>query len=250
VQRLNLHHTPAKGSVQGSILPIQGTWCQSSIWTKYWTKWLAEVGYQSWVMDYPVEGTTSISNQVDLTHQVINQIENEFGVSLSLFGHSRGGAVAQKVASERDLASIVLLGSSAPWPICNIRWPLVSEFWRYLPQILFSRLFRPSNAVLDRLEFHRFPNGEELMADLIPDSGRTSLEILLSLTKVDHLRCDALIVAGQYDRIMPVGIQKALHEKYGRRADYLERPHGHMPMLEENSGSTLREIVDWLNIWA
>jgi len=204
-------------------------------------------------MDYPVKGTTSITSQVDLTHRDIDQIEKDFDVQsskLSLFGHSRGGLIAQKVASERELASIVLLGSSAPRGICNVRWPLLSEFWRYIFQILFMRLFKPSHAVLNRLEFHRFPNGQELMADLVPDSGRTNLEIMLSLIRVKHLSCDALIIAGQHDRIMPIGIQKALAKKYGKRCDYLECPHGHMPMLEESSGPLLSKILDWLDIWA
>jgi len=250
VNRLNLHHTPAYRSVKGSILLIQGTWCQQTIWTKYWTEKLAQAGYQSWTMDYPVKGSTSISDQVNLTHRAMDQIEQEYGVSLSLFGHSRGGLIAQKVASQREVVSVVLLGSSAPWGICNIRFSLLSEFWRYLLHILFWKLFKPSHAVLDRLEFHRLADGDKLMDELVPDSGRTNMEIMLSLVRVDHLKCNALIVAGRHDRIMPIPIQKALAKKYGRCSDYLECPHGHMPMLEKSSGSLLNQIVSWLDIWA
>ncbi|MCD4761157.1 alpha/beta hydrolase, partial [bacterium] len=156
MSRLQMYYTPAQGSAKGSILFIPGMWCQPSIW-KLWAWWSALAGWQSWVVELKLKfGNNSINHYVQLVEEAMDQIKHRYDVVPVLVGHSMGGLIVQKIASRQQVPAIVLVSSAAPMGICNLRWPIIRRFWRYLPQILFGRLFKPSDQDLMALEFHRF----------------------------------------------------------------------------------------------
>jgi len=247
--RRHMTYTSAIGKLRGAILFIHGMWSNAEAW-KFWTPVFVNNGYDVWTINLSSRtGKTSILNYVKQAQEAIDWIENWHEITPILIGHSMGGLISQRVAAERTIPKLILLGSAGPSGICNIHWPLLWNLKGYLLSIILRKLFQPNYAALYPLVLHRFDSDTriEIMKEIFPDSGQAAWEIICSSIKVDKLLgdCKTLVVAGCYDQIMPLPIQKAIAKKY--KCQYIVAPHGHMMMLENNSKATLEHILNWLN---
>lgn len=166
-----------------------------------------------------------------------------------VIGHSLGGLVAQMLVA-RNLARAAVLVSSAPPRGITVMSPrLLARMARYLPALLFSRAFRPTDDDLDALVLNRVPESGRapLRQRLVADSGRAARQAALGVVDIPSgaARAPQLVVSGDQDRFVPLGVARRIAARYGAPL-HIARGHGHFlfaePGWEEHAGA----MLDWI----
>ena len=147
-----------------------------------------------------------------------------------VIGHSLGGLVALLLAA-RNLVRAAVLVSSAPPRGINVLSPaLLLRMPRYLPALVFSRAFLPRPRDLDALVLNRVPAGEreQHRTRFVPDSGRAARQAALGTSDADLTvtRTPLLVVSGDEDRFVPLGVARRIAQRYDAPLLVAQR-HGH-----------------------
>jgi pimeloyl-ACP methyl ester carboxylesterase len=166
-----------------------------------------------------------------------------------VIGHSLGGLVAQMLVA-RNLARAAVLVSSAPPRGISVMSPrLLARMTRYLPALLFSRAFRPSDDDFDALVLNRVPAaGRARLRDrLVADSGRAARQAALGVDiPAGAARAPQLVVSGDQDRFVPLGVARRIAARYGVRL-HVARGHGHFLFAEPGWEEQAAVIMDWID---
>ncbi|MBI4059752.1 alpha/beta hydrolase [Candidatus Giovannonibacteria bacterium] len=164
-----------------------------------------------------------------------------------LVGHSSGGLIAQKTASEDPRVRGAVFVATAP-----PRWilPEGEILWRMLRPEYLSAAFsnRPFKLRFDdacATNLSQVKEREKVFERFIPDSGRMAREMGFLGVAVDPKKivCPTMVIGGRHDRMIPPEVQRAVAKKYCSR--YEEFPTGHLPMLEPGWREVIRRSIDF-----
>jgi pimeloyl-ACP methyl ester carboxylesterase len=164
-------------------------------------------------------------------------------------GHSLGGLVALLLAARNLVRAVVLVSSAPPRGITVLSAPLLLRMPRYLPALLFSRPFLPRPGDLDALVLNRVPVRERelLRGRFVADSGRAARQAALGscAVELDASRPPLLVVGGDHDRFVPVGVARRLAERFDAPL-HVARGHGHFLFGEPGWEEHAAVMLDWI----
>jgi len=246
------HAAPAGRTRPRSVLFVHGMW-GGSWYLRNYLYGAAAAGWDAWAVNLRGHGESAAPGgleRVRLDDYVddVRRCLDHLGEAV-LVGHSMGGLIAQKVAAGGGIAAAVFITSAPPRGIMGLQWPVLSRMGRYLPAMLAGRAFTVSRAHADFL----------LLNGLAPDqrdwafprfgaeSGRVGRELALGGLTVDprSVRCPALVVGAERDRITPAALQRRIARRY--RAEYQEASgHAHMLMLEDGWERPFKDVLAWI----
>jgi non-heme chloroperoxidase len=193
----------------------------------------------------PTIGRTSITAYVHDAFEAARELERPI-----VIGHSLGGLVALLLAARNLVRAVVLVSSAPPRGISVFSRPLVSRMARYLPALLLSRPFVPTDADIDALVLNRVPDDERaaIRRRFVPDSGRAARQAALGVYDVPlrSLRAPMLVVGAEHDRFVPLNVARRLARRYGAPL-HVARGHGHFLFSEPGWESQVGAILDWID---
>lgn len=176
-------------------------------------------------------------------------LRQEMAAPPILVGHSMGGLIAQMLAAATPTAALVCLASTPP----GILWAqprALPHLAGYLPTILAGGLMRPSAATNRNLIFHDLPavEREEMIADMVPDSGRAYRDMILGAIRVARRRvtCPVLCISGGADRIVSNGTSKSIAARYRAEHHILPR-RGHWLIAPSATEEIAPLVLRWLH---
>lgn len=166
-----------------------------------------------------------------------------------VIGHSLGGLVALLLASRNLVRAVVLVSSAPPRGITVLSPGLLLRMPRYLPALLFSRAFLPRPHDLDALVLNRVPPGEreQYRVRFVPDSGRAARQAAFGASDADlgATRTPLLVVSGDEDRFVPLGVARRLAQRYEAPL-HVAKGHGHFLFGEPGWERHAATILDWI----
>jgi len=246
------HAAPAGRPCSRSVLFVHGMWGGSWYFRNY-LYGAAQAGWDAWALDLRGHGLSPAPGGlggVGLADYVLDvrRCLDHLGEAV-LVGHSMGGLIAQKAAEGGGVAAAVFLTSAPPRGINAIEWPVLSRMARYVPAMLAGRAFTVSRAHADFLFLNRLTPEQRDWAfpRFGAESGRAARELALGGLAVDAgaIRCPALVVGAEHDRITPAALQRRIAARY--RAEYQEAVgHAHMLMLEEGWERPFKDVLAWM----
>jgi pimeloyl-ACP methyl ester carboxylesterase len=215
---------------------------------------IAMRGYPAYAMSYrghpPLAPMSSIGQQ-----SILDFVADASAAAQSLdrpivIAHSLGGLVAQLLA-QRDLIRAAVLVSPAPPHGINVLSPaILVRMVQYLPALLFSRAFLPTNGHFDALVLNRVPDADRAAVRdrFVPDSGRAARDIALGVHKIppSAIRVPLLVVGSEHDRFIPLGVARRVAERYGAPL-HIAQGHGHFLLSEPGWESEATFILDWID---
>lgn len=167
-----------------------------------------------------------------------------------VIGHSLGGLVAQVLLARDLVRAAILLSPAPPRGIPVFSLPLLRRMTRYLPALLRSRPFKPTDADLDALVLNRVPEAERpaIRDALVADSGRAARQAALGVVGVPRraVRAPILVVSGDDDRFVPVGVARKVAARYAAPL-YVAGSHGHFLTAEPGWRAHVGRMLDWID---
>ncbi len=190
-------------------------------------------------------GRTSIAAYCHDAFEAARELERPI-----VIGHSLGGLVALLLASRNLVRAAVLVSSAPPRGISVFSRPLLLRMARYLPALLLSRPFVPSDVDLDALVLNRVPEGERpaIRHRFVADSGRAARQAALGVYDVPlrSLRVPLLVVGAEHDRFVPLNVARRLARRYDATL-HVARGHGHFLFAEPGWETEVGAILDWID---
>jgi pimeloyl-ACP methyl ester carboxylesterase len=166
-----------------------------------------------------------------------------------VIGHSLGGLVAQMLVARNLARAAVLVSSAPPRGILVLTPSLLLRMPRYLPAMLFSRPFKPTDADLDALVLNRVPVGARaaIRDRLVPDSGRAARQAALGSVSVaaDSTRAPILVMSGDRDRFIPLAVARRLASRYDAPLQ-VAAGHGHFLFGEPGWELPADAMLAWI----
>ena len=201
-------------------------------------------------------GHAPLSPLPDIGRQSLNDYRDDAAAAARaldrpiLIGHSMGGLVALMLAAE-GLARAAILLSPAPSRGISVLGPaILARMARYLPALLFSRAYLPTDADLDALVLNMVPEDQRaaVRKRLAPDSGRVSREIALGVHKIspEAVHVPLLVVGADHDRFIPLGVSRRMANKYGASL-HIAQSHGHFLFAEPEWQAQADVVLDWID---
>lgn len=234
------------------ILFVHGYFADATVFTE-WLELFAARGWPAYAVNLRGRGGTLPT--VDLGRASMSDFIDDAAVvarslgSPVVVGHSMGGLIAQQLAAQQDVRAAVLLAPAPPRGISVLSPRLLLKQLKHLPAIFMSRLVRPGGEDLKAMVLNRIPaqQQDELLADLSPDSGRAGRDMSITGVHVasSQVKCPMLVVAGEDDRFIPIGIAERIAKRYDAPFHRL-RGHAHMLILEPGWQSIATLVEDWI----
>jgi pimeloyl-ACP methyl ester carboxylesterase len=164
-----------------------------------------------------------------------------------VIGYSMGGLLAQRLAATAECAGLVLLAAATPF-LRPPRWRMIPYGLPFVWPVLTGQPFRVGDEALRELVLHHLAVAEqdELLRDVVPESGRAFRRVALGLVRVRarDVRCPVLCVTGSEDRVLAPAATRRLAKRYG--ADLLIVPGcGHFPA----AGSLVSTVAVPVRAW-
>ncbi|MBA3673012.1 MAG: alpha/beta hydrolase [Gemmatimonadaceae bacterium] len=250
---LQLDTVDVAGSNLGPVLCLHGLFAGSWVFEKL-LPMIAERGHPAAALSFrghprsaPVAslGQCSIRDYCDDASKAARALGRPI-----VIGHSLGGLVALLLAARNYARAAILVAPAPPRGISVLSPPVLLRMASYLPALAFSRPFLPSNAHLDALVLNRVPEADRpaLRDRLVPDSGKAARQAAIGLFKVPPraLRTAMLIVSGDQDRFIPLGVSRKVANKYGVPL-HVAHGHGHFLFGEPGWESTAAAMLDWID---
>lgn len=167
-----------------------------------------------------------------------------------VIGHSLGGLIALMLAERNQVRAAVLVSSAPARGITVLSPQMLLRMTRYLPAMLLSRPFLPSDADFDALVFNRVPDGERaaLRSRMVADSGLAAREAAFGSITVEPraIRAPMLIVGSEHDRFIPVSVARHMAKTYGSQL-HVAMGHGHFLFAEPNWEIQVKIMLDWID---
>jgi pimeloyl-ACP methyl ester carboxylesterase len=215
---------------------------------------IAERGYPAAALSFrghppaapvPTIGRTSIAAYCHDAFEAARELERPI-----VIGHSLGGLIALLLASRNLVRAAVLVSSAPPRGISVFSRPLLLRMARYLPALLLSRPFVPTDADVDALVLNEVPERERaaIRSRFVPDSGRAARQAALGVYDVPlrSLRAPLLVVGAERDRFVPVNVARRLARRYDATL-HIAAGHGHFLFSEPGWEKEVATILDWID---
>ena len=166
-----------------------------------------------------------------------------------VIGHSLGGLVAQMLVARNLARAAILVSSAPPRGIAVLSGPVLARMTRYLPALLLSRPFKPSDADLDALVLNRVPPAQRaaIRDRLVPDSGRAARQAALGVVAVPAaaVHVPLLVVSGDHDRFVPLGVARRIARRYSAPLQ-VATGHGHFLFAEPGWEAQVEAMLQWV----
>lgn len=243
------HSCPPKVMVHGMF---GGGW-----YFENWARYLREKGLLAYVIKDLHEGEdlrkVDFYTYVEKTIKVVEEICNETDSKIILCGHSMGGLIAQEIAAKKPdlVAGLVLVASAPPKGISTMSWSVAKAMAKHLFSLVFNLPLKIDKKSALNLLFNWLGDEErkeQLFQKLVPESSKIAKQLAFSRIPVDETRvfCKTLVVAGAYDKLLPIETQVKIADKYD--AEGRTFLNGHMMMLEDRRNEIIGAIHGWINL--
>lgn len=240
---------------------VHGMWSRPLVW-QHWIAAFEAAGYACTAVALPGHGDGSVDRDLDGL-SIRDYADAVAAVAAAherpvVIGHSMGGLIAQLVATRKTLAAAVLINSAAPAPVFPLRPQMLPGLVRHFATWGVWRSAFRLNAwearylLLGGLEA---AEAEAVRASLIAESGLIAYELgfgSLNLARsnfVDRTRvaCPLLALAGERDRIVPLGVSRAMAAYYGAQMDFRAfAGRAHWLLGEAGYEARIDDALQWL----
>lgn len=243
------------------VVFVHGMWSQASVWDTwlpvftqhgYTCHAVALPGHRAFVADAEL-ARVGFGDCVEAVASVASRLDGPI-----LIGHSMGGLIVQKVAATVPVRSAVLINSAVPRAVFPLRPVMLPGLARHFVRWgLWKGVLRLSRWEADYLLFSGLDEAERArcQASLLPESGRIAYQVgfgRLGWSRVHEvdparIRCPMFALAAVRDRMIPIGVSRAMSRLYGARLDYREVPErGHWMIGEAGFQERIAEVLAWL----
>ena len=248
---LNAVHRAPVGAARGpKVVLLHGIGLGAWLWERD-QEILAELGLESWALDLPGHGPEAGQDtRLEACYRQVGRALDQLEGPVALVGHSAGGLIAQVVASERQLAALVLVAAVPCREVPHIPTrtgarlfvPLLPSFLLGRPLDMSARAYietglaRLSRGAQQEVLDHIGPWPNGMVRDLArrrPDVPGSSVE------------CPVLVTHGFLDRVTSLYGSRLLADHYDAvmwRFDDI----GHMPQVEPAGERHARAVGEWL----
>lgn len=226
-----------------------------------WANFLCEKGVRVYVIKdlhfecdvRKVEFSDYVNKTMSVIKSLIGDMANkgysEFKRKPIIFGHSMGGLIAQKITEEYHpwINGIVLVDSAPPRGIPIMSWGVAKAMAKHWFSLIFNRPLEIDKKSAFDLLFNWLGNEErkeQIFQKLVPESPIVAKQLAFGKISVGDIQCKSLVVAGVYDRLLPLQSQIAIAEKYN--SEYLSFLTGHMIPLEDQRLEIIDSIYRWI----
>ncbi len=260
-----------------TVIFIHGMWSRAWMWEN-WQRIFRAAGYPYQAVtlpgheaepDEPPPATLrglGINDYVDTVLATVRKCPEP----PILIGHSMGGLIAQMVAAkvgagvgvrvgdQTRVAAVVGVNSAAPGAVFPLRSVTLPGTLRHFANpLLYFSAFRLNPWEATYLLFNEFDalTAQKMTEKVVHESGRVAWQIgfgplnLFGSNRVSKSKIKApmLFVAGELDRIVPVGTSRATAAWYGAQATYREYPdHAHWLLGEPGFEVAVKDVLAWL----
>src|SRR3989338_5272225 len=223
-----------------------------------WAKFLCEKGFRSYVIKdlHSVHNSTFNDYVNEVSCLLVSLAEDKETVKFKpiIIGHSMGGLITQKLAERYPhlVGGIVLVASAPPKGISAMSWGVAKAMLKHFPALMFNLPLKIDKRSTFKLILNWLGDEdrkEQIFQKFVPESSRVAKQLAFSQIPVDEKKvsCKRLVVAGIYDKFLPLAIQAMIAEKYD--SDYLTFLKGHMLMLEdEGRDEIINKIYNWIEV--
>jgi pimeloyl-ACP methyl ester carboxylesterase len=223
------------------ILFIHGCTETAELWFAL-MKALADIGINSAAIDLRGHGKSDGHDSIQ-SFGIIDYVEdakailNQLSSIKIVVGHSMGGLVTQKLASELALDHIVLIASS---PVTGMKEDVIRMVrkhpWTFFMSYLrrsFKRLYLSEHVTKSLLFHSKTPDSvvRKTMSMLQEDSWKAGNELKTILPDPHSIRCPVTVIGGQLDFMVSHKSMEATALAYKTKAIYLENC-AHMVPIE------------------
>ena len=243
-----------KGRRKASAVPLlflhgigNGAWVWESVQEQ-----VAGLGYSSWAVDLPGHGADVGSNPClqDIKDSVLDAL-TEFEEKVCVIGHSMGALVAQMVASDVDLHSMVLMCSAPPKEVRPRLRPrhLLSGLGNAWPLMRGDHLDFRGKAYRELgfncIESHEI---EAIEQQVTPWPNRLARELFFRRPSVAPARCPVLVVSGLEDRLISSATAQRIARYHGGALALHVDDVGHFPQLEPGGPKLMKQVLEWVSL--
>lgn len=244
------------------IVFVHGMWSQRSVWDA-WLPAFVERGYACDAVCLP--GHHAGARDSDVARLGFAECVETVASAASRFerpilvGHSMGGLIVQQLASRLSLRAAVLINSAAPRAVFPLRPVMLPGLARhFLRWGLWNGALRLSTREAEYLLYSALDPSERerMVAATLGESGRIAYQLGFGrlgwsrVHEVDPSRigCPMLLLAGRRDRMIPVGVSRAIARFYGTKLTYRELPdNAHWLLGEAGYRERISEVLAWLD---
>ena len=247
--------------MRAGVVFVHGMWSQRGVWDA-WLPAFVERGYECDAVTLPghhgaahdaeVAGV-GFAECVDTVAKAAARFDRPI-----LIGHSMGGLIVQQLATRLSLRAAVLINSAAPRAVFPLRPKMLPGLARhFLRWGLWNGVLCLSRREADYLLYSGLgpSERERLFASTVGESGRIAYQLGFGrlgwsqVHEVDpsRIRCPMLLLAGRRDRMIPVGVSRAVARFYGAKLTYREFPdNAHWLLGEAGYGERIGDVLTWL----
>lgn len=221
---------PGKKSNNKTLVFLHGWGVDSQLWFKIIPE-LTDKNYSLYFLDLPGFGHSQVPSttySIDDYKKIIYEFVKKMGLkNINLIGHSFGGSIAIKLASENPifLNKLVLVNAA------GIRHSSIQKNVKTTLAKIISPLFSPSFMQPIRIKFYQLIGSEYLS---IPAMSRiftlvVSENLMPLLSRINIL---TLIVSGDKDKITPVAQAQEMNKKI-KKSRLVVLSAGHFSFIDQ-----------------
>ena len=232
-----------------SLLLLHGMGLGAWIWERDQSSFAA-AGYSSWAIDLPGHGKNAGENPsfIDVVRVVREAVEALDG-PVVIVGHSVGGLVAQRLASEVELEAIVMLCPTPPRevPLVPTKY-LIKVSLGALPSLLLGKRVSFSNSVYEGAGLSSLPQsvGAQVLGKIMSWPNTLSRELAFSRPSVQPANIPVLSCFGGLDTIIPLRSSRLIGEYHNCAITWRFDDVGHFPTLEPAGERVTAAVIEWL----
>jgi pimeloyl-ACP methyl ester carboxylesterase len=243
---------PASQRKRGNVVFLHGAFGDHTVFGNY-AATFAAAGWEGFAFSrrgrhgVPPEDARGVTFDEYLEDS--RRIVDSLGEPPVLVGHSLGGLLAQKLAEEGRARAIVLV-ASAPPSMLTAQAVALPTFAPRLPRIMAGLPFDVPAGACRKLALNCVPDEtdrERIHGTLNRESGIVYRQMMLGRIRVDasKVRCPVLVVGGDRDRIISLGLLRGTARHYGVDANVYEG-HGHWLPEEPGWDAIAARMLRWL----